>query len=49
MTARYFEDVAAGERFTGSTPGLAESAKILGRLYGQEEKAQTKAAAFFKV
>jgi len=45
----WLEKLAAGERFAGSTPGLAESAKLLDRLYGREEKAQPKAAAFFKV
>ena len=45
----WVDKLAAGERFTGSTQGLAESAKLLDRLYGREEKAQAKAAAFFKV
>lgn len=45
----WLDKLAAGERFRGSTHGLVESAKLLDRLYGREEKAQAKAAAFFKI
>ena len=45
----WLDKLAAGERFTGSTQGLVESAKLVDRLYRREEKAQAKAAAFFKV
>ena len=33
--AEWVRKLAAGERFAGSTAGLLETARVLGRLYGR--------------
>jgi hypothetical protein len=47
--AEWVEKLARGERFSGTTEGLLESARVIDRIYGRDVADHAKPAAFLRV